>query len=231
MGGRRLKMLALVGALMCVVAACSPAKYEFASNKREGVYLKVPSGWNKLSGDDLFPLYAQGDKQPSPEGFQILQQVLWERAWDSSPKPDVSHLVLGNASAPVARVSVRTLTADQRRTISPESVRNLALGAYTESLESFKELLRNPGTADLVSADFIPLRDEELKQKGYFGARQLFEARRTDDQALYVVGFIGLVDDARSRLYTLTVHCNRACYGANEGDIQKVLDSFTVRKP
>ena len=66
---------------------------------------------------------------------------------------------------------------------------------------------------------------------GFSGVRQLFEARNDLDQTLYVIGFIGILDDARSRLYTMTVHCNRRCYVANESAIQKVLDSFTVRKP
>ena len=228
---RRLRLSALVVALACLLPACSPSRYEFESNKKLGVYLKVPRSWSKLSQDDLFPLYAQGDKQPSPEAFQVLKQVMWERAWDSSKKPAVNHFVLGEANAPVARVSVRALTDDQRQTISTDTLRNLVVGGYSDNLTGFKELLRNPGTSDLVSADFVPLEDKDLKPDGYFGVRQLFEARNSADQSLYVIGFIGLVDAARTRLYTLTMHCNRACYAANEGAVQKVLDSFTVRKP
>ena len=231
MAQRRVRIIALVAALVCLLPACSPSRYEFASNKQLGVYLKVPKSWHALSQDELFPLYAQGEKQPSEEAWQVLKGVMWERAWDSSPKPSVSHFVLGEAAAPVVRVAVRALTAEQQRTMSTEVLKNLTLGSYTENLEEFTELLRNPGTSDLVSADFIPLQDEEIRPKGYFGVRQLFEARTTKDQSLYVIGFIGLVDDARTRLYTLTTHCNRRCYVANEGAIQKVLDSFTVRKP
>jgi len=225
------KLVALVAAVAFMVSACSSSKYDFESNKKLGVYLKVPKSWNKLSQDQLFPLYAQGDKQPSEEGFQILKQVMWERAWDSSPKPAVDHFVLGEANAPVARASVRSLTVDQQKTMSLDTLKNLALGAYSENLQGFKELIRNPGTSDLVSADFIPLEDKELRPDGFFGVRQLFEARNTTDQSLYVIGFIGLVDNARTRLYTLTMHCNRRCYVANQGAVQKVLDSFTVRKP
>jgi len=225
------KLVALVVAVASLLPACATSKYSFESNKKLGVYLKVPKTWNKLSQDDLFPLYAQADKQPSEEGFQILKQVMWERAWDSSTKPSVNHFVLGEANAPVARVSVRSLTVDQQKMMSAETLRNLALGAYSENLTGFKELLRNPGTSDLVSADFVPLDDKDLKPDGYFGVRQLFEARNAADQSLYVIGFIGLVDNARTRLYTLTMHCNRRCYVANEGAVQKVLDSFTVRKP
>lgn len=231
MPSRRLKVLALVAALVGLLPACSPSKYEFESNKRLGVYLKVPKGWHELSQDQLFGLYAEGDEQPSPEAYQILKQVLWERAWDSSRTPSVEHFVLGEANAPVARVAVRALTDDQRQLVSTEVLSNLALGGYDENLQEFKELLRNPGTSDLVSADFVPLQDEELRKDGYFGVRQLFEARNEEDKSLYVIGFIGLVDDARTRLSTLTVHCNRACFVANEGTFQKVLDSFTVRKP
>ena len=227
----RVKLIALALALVCLLSACTPSKYEFESNKQLGVYLKVPKSWTKLSQDDLFPLYAQGDKQPSEEMYQILKQVMWERAWDSSPKPSVGHFVLGEADAPVVRVSVRALTEDQRALVSTDALKNLTLGAYSENLEGFKELLRNPGTSELVSADFVPLQEEELQPNGYFGVRQLFEARNSEDQSLYVIGFIGLVDHARTRLYTLTTHCNRRCYVANEGAIQKVLDSFTVRKP
>jgi hypothetical protein len=202
------------------------------------VYLKVPKTWRQVSQDDLFPLYAQGDKQPSPEAFQILKQLMWERAWDSSRTKDLNHFVLGNANAPTVRVSVRALTPDQQQAMSPQTLSNLVVGSYTQNLKDFKELLRNPGTSDLVSADFVPLQDDELKpgpksniREGFSGVRQLFEARQTDDQSLYMIGFIGIVNDARTRLYSMTVHCNRSCYVANESSIQKVLNSFTVRKP
>jgi len=228
---RRVRIIALVAAVACLAPACSPSKYAFESNNKLGVYLKVPRGWNPVSQDDLLPLYAQGDKQPSPEAYQVLKQVMWERAWDSSKKRDVTHFILGEANAPVARVAVRALTLEQQRTMSSDTLKNLTVGGYSENLTGFKELLRNPGTSDLVSADFVPLQDSELRPDGFFGVRQLFEARNKSDQSLYVIGFIGLVDNARTRLYTLTMHCNRACYAANEGAVQKVLDSFTVRKP
>ncbi len=237
MASRRVKLFALVAALAGLGAACSSSRYEFEANKKLGVYLKVPRGWTDVTQDQLFPLYAQGEKDPSPEAYQVLKQVMWERGWDSSSEPAVNHFVLGEANAPVVRVSVRALTEDQQKAMSTEALKNLALGSYTERLENFTELLRNPGTSELVSSDFIPLEDEVLKpgdgsvRDGFSGVRQLFEARNDLDQTLYVIGFIGILDDARSRLYTMTVHCNRRCYVANESAIQKVLDSFTVRKP
>jgi len=237
MARRRLGIVALVAAVASLAAACAPSRYSFESNKALGVYLKVPASWRSVSQDELFPLYAQGDKQPSPEAYDVLKQVVWERAWDSSRTKDVSHFVLGGADAPVARASVRALTQEQHDTVSPETLKNLTVGAYSQDLKDFKELLRNPGTSELVSADFVPLEDKLLTpgpksavRDGYSGVRQLFEARNTSDQSLYVIGFIGILDDAHTRLYTLTVHCNRACYVRYEGDIQKVLDSFTVRK-
>jgi len=237
MARRRLGIIALVAAVASLASACAPSKYSFESNKSLGVYLKVPTSWHQVSQDELFPLYAQGDKQPSPEAFQVLKQVMWERGWDSSKKASVSHFVLGGANAPVARTSVRALTQEQHDTVSAETLKNLTVGAYSQDLKDFKELLRNPGTSDLVSADFVPLEDKVLTpgpksgvRDGYSGVRQLFEARNTSDQSLYVIGFIGILDDAKTRLYTLTVHCNRACYVKYESDIQKVLNSFTVRK-
>ena len=231
MARRRLLIVALVAAATFLAAACSPSPYEFESNKRLGVYLKVPRDWQEIPQDALFPLYEQNTKQGSPEAFQILKQVVWEKAWDSSAKPSVAHFVLGSADAPVARVMVRSLLEEERKIVSAEYISNLAVGSYSENLEGFKELLRNPGTSELVSADFIPLQDEQLAPDGFFGVRQLFEARNTEDESLYAVAFIGLVDVERTRLYTLTMHCNRRCFLANEQQFSTVLDSFTVRKP
>ncbi len=228
---RRRLIVALAAMVACLTAACTPSQYEFESNKRLGVHLKVPKGWQEVPQDALFPLYEQSTKQGSPEAYRILKQVVWEKAWDSSPNPAVGHFVLGSADAPVARVMVRSLLEEEQKAISPEYVANLAVGSYSEDVQGFKELLRNPGTSELVSADFIPLQDEQLSPDGYFGVRQLFEARNPEDESLYVVAFIGLVDVERTRLYTLTMHCNRRCFLANESLFSKVLDSFTVRKP
>lgn len=226
---RRRLLLALATTLACLAAACTSSSYTFASNKRLGVYLKVPKSWQEVSQDALFPLYEQNTKQGSPEAYQILKQVVWEKAWDSASTPAVSHFVLGSADAPVARVMVRSLLEEEARSMSGEYLANLAVGSYSQDVQGFKELLRNPGTSDLVSADFVPLRDDKLKTDGFFGVRQLFEARSQDD-SLYAVAFMGLVDVQRTHLYTLTMHCNRRCYLANEGQFAKVLDSFTVRK-
>jgi len=231
MARHRLLIVALVAVVASLATACSPSQYDFESNKRLGVYLKVPKEWQEVPQDALFPLYEQSTKQGSPEAYRILKQVVWEKAWDSSDTPAVGHFVLGSADAPVARVMVRTLLEEERKAMSVEYLSNLAVGSYSEDVEGFKELLRNPGTSELVSADFIPLQDDQLTPAGYFGVRQLFEARNAEDDSLYAVAFIGLVDLERTRLYTLTMHCNRRCYLANEQQFSKVLDSFTVRKP
>ena len=228
---RRRLLAALLACLAVLAAGCTSSQYAFASNKKLGVYLKVPKTWQEVPQDALFPLYEQGDKQGSPEAFRILKQIVWEKAWDSSPTPAVNHFVLGSAEAPVVRVMVRSLLEEESRQMSPDVLANLAVGSYTEDAEGFRELLRNPGTSALVSADFLPLEDEQLKQDGFFGVRQLFEARNVEDDSLYAVAFIGLVDVERTRLYTLTMHCNRRCFVANEAQFSKVLDSFTVRKP
>ncbi len=244
MAGRRVLLIALAAALACVLPGCGSSKYEFASNKRLGVYLKVPNAWHSFDQNELLPLYAEGDEQPSPEAFQILKQLMWERAWDSSRsarptgKPrSVKNFLLGEADAPVVRVAVRALTVEQQQTMSITTLSNLTLGAYDENLQGFKELLRNPGTSDLVGADFVPIQDEELRpgpksgvRAGFSGVRQLFEARDPSDKSLYMIAFIGVMDDARTRIYTLTMHCNRTCYVENEKAFTNVLDSFTVRK-
>jgi len=224
-------LAALVTALACLAAGCTSSQYAFASNKKLGVYLKVPKTWQEIPQDALFPLYEQNTKQGSPEAFQILKQIVWEKAWDSSPEPAINHFVLGSADAPVVRVMVRTLVEEESKAMSAEYLANMAVGSYTADAEGFKELLRNPGTSELVSANFLPLEDEQLKQDGFFGVRQVFEARNVTDDSLYAIAFIGLVDVERTRLYTLTMHCNRRCFVANEAQFSKVLDSFTVRKP
>lgn len=231
MAHRRRWLIALTASLVCLTSACTSSQYSFASNKKLGVYLKVPKSWQEVPQDALFPLYEQNTKQGSPEAFQILKQVVWEKAWDSSPKPAVGHFVLGSADAPVARVMVRSLLEEERKMVSSEFLSNLAVGSYSEDIKDFKELLRNPGTSELVSADFVPLKDDQLSPDGFFGVRQLFEARNPEDQSLYAVAFIGLVNLERTSLYTLTMHCNRRCFVANEKQFDKVLDSFTVRKP
>ena len=228
---RRVKLLALVVILSGLLASCTPSNYDLASNKRLGVYLKVPNDWTQLSQDQLFPLYAEGDEQPSPEGYQLLKQVLWERAWDSSPKPSAEHLRLGRASAPVARVNVRALTDEQRANVSSTALRTVLRDTYVEDMQGFLQILSDPGVRNLVSADFIALQDEELQPDGYFGWRQLYDVRDPVDESLYRTAFIVLLNEARTILYTLTVHCNRLCFATNQPIIEKVLDSFTVRKP
>jgi hypothetical protein len=221
--------LALVLVAAVLAAACGASPYRFVSNKSAGVYLKVPRGWTEVPRDALLPLYGQGDSEPSPEAFQMLKSVLWERAWDASSAPAVSHFALGGAPTdPVARVNVRRLLPAERDQVSLQNLRQLLLGAYDQDLQDFKQLIRNPGTSEIVSADFVPLQDAELHVTGHLGIRQVFEARKAD-QTLYTVGFIALVDDARTQLSTLTVHCSQQCFAANQHAIAAVLDSFTVR--
>lgn len=227
---RRSAVLAVVLACTVMVAACGQSDTRFVANKRLGVFLKVPAGWTELSQQDLRPLYTVDGKEPSGDALAQLESISWEKAWDSSPNPGIGHFVLGEANAPVVRTYARTLLPKEHDKVSLDSLRDVVVGSYSQSYADYLDIVRQPGTASFVNADFEPLQDTELTPKGFFGVRTIFKVRTTDG-GLYDLAQVALVDQARTHLYLLLVHCSDACFLQNQAPILDVVNSFTVKEP
>src|SRR4051794_15713258 len=132
---------ALGVAVVLVAASCSGSGYHYVTSKKTGVYLKVPNDWEVFDKDDV----AAGLKQ---SGGSLDEQTLFIAAFDSAPKPSISHVAPLDPSSehPTGLVRVKQLSGEERDLVSFQALRNLLLPVDQGVEEKKVKLL---GRADL----------------------------------------------------------------------------------
>ena len=105
--------VALVASAVLVAGACGSSTYSYEKNAKLGIYLKVPKEWTPFDQRTLQVQYLDPSKEPSADGLALLRSIQWERAWDASSAPSLSHLPLGAADAPFVLVKVRDLLVEE----------------------------------------------------------------------------------------------------------------------
>jgi len=117
------------------------------------------------------------------------------------------------ADAPNGLIRVRSLTAAERDGASLSSIRNTIV-----DLDQAKE-------AGVLRA----VTGEEIQDaKGLRGQRVVFSLDIEGE--LTTMSKTALVDAKTSKLYTLLVGCRAACYEKHKGNIDKVVESLTIKE-
>ena len=198
---------ALVSAL--AVGACTGSGYHYVTNKKTGVYLKVPHDWRVFDRDAL----AQGFKQG---GGSLDEETLFIAGFDSAPKPSIAHVAPLDPGSdhPTGLVRVKQLTGEERDVVSFQALRNLLLPVDQGLQDNKMKLL---GRADLAP------------KGGLRGQRYIYQVVN-DDGGSFIVDQTALVDNKTERLFMLAVACEAQCYASNRKTVDKVVTSWTVTK-
>lgn len=193
------------------VAACGGPDYRYVKNSSSGTFLKVPNSW-KIFDEDQVLQTSEG----SAEAKASFKQLSWSVGFDASPKPSVKN-VLGMSTHPNGLVRVRTLTPAERDTFSQSSLRALLL-----EFDPLSEVAAESGGVEVVGS-------REVDQGDLHGTEFLLNLK-TNEGGVLKWRQIGLVDSKLRRAHVLAITCTVDCYERNEGVIEKVMSSWTVKE-
>jgi len=203
----------LIGSLF-LLTSCGQSQL-YASDKKSGVYVAIPKGWNEITTQELTKAES---KSTGPGAAEKLANVIWQEAYSTSPKTNaLNALSLDPTEGAVVYMRVRDLNYDDMNSISYNSLRDLIVPLTT--------WLGDPAKAN---TKFVLHDDVERVEKVARGVRTTFTfggplgVSQTIDQT-------SLVSDDRTRIYILIVRAPTSYFKKHVAELQAIGDSFTVR--
>lgn len=203
-------LIVTVTTLAVVAAACSGGGFHYVKSSEDRTYFKVPSGWTLFDEHDILDRLG-ADLTESQKATELDQT--WRVAFDASPKPSLRHLGAAKANHPSGLAVVRKLTFDVADSMSNSALRNYFFEVDSALQEETGELLEY----------------EELKLDGGFRGIHLVATLTTTDGRALTIDQTLLLDQGTTKVYGLLVTCSNVCYDKHRADIEKVVDSWTVR--
>jgi hypothetical protein len=203
---------AAIGVMVLLLASCAESGHRFVKNSSEGVYFKIPRAWEFYDEDAVVKSVSQG---LSPQEEDVLRQVSWNVGFDADPEPSIKHLQRLLTDHPKGRAHVAELEPAQRDSVSLGYLRNLVVPV--------DELLAQDESNVQV------LDREDVTHSGFHGVRFKFNVKAPESGKFVTFDQVALVDDKTSQVYLFVVSCEARCFEDNNGTIDKVVDSWTVK--
>ncbi|GAA1390034.1 hypothetical protein [Catellatospora chokoriensis] len=217
--GKRAALVALLTTVALALGGCGAPEFDYVKNADDGVYFKVPHGWQRIEHEAMDVMLSGED--PDSVAAAARRERIWSVGYDASVVPQPLHLFLGTGDQPFVYAMVRRLSENEINAVSLNGARDLLL-PVTDSA-------RADNAQSAVFQGFELVSDEILPSDGSVrGVRSVFNyspgggSLQTFDQTVYV-------DDAGRRLYQFILRCSASCYRERAAELDVVVQSFTVR--
>jgi len=201
--------------MVAMVSACGAPQFTYVSNSDAHAYFKVPAGWRKISDAALAKALRGGSSSSEPSG-------VWSVGYDGSTAPSASHVFGSVVPQPFAFALVEPLSSTASAGMSYNELRDILLPVTSASRS-------NAAKSGFPLTGFHLLRNDILTQgEGVHGVRVTFHYTFPDGSTdtFDQVAFTNADD---TEIYLLVLHCTATCYHRNQGMIDTVMKSFTVR--
>jgi len=204
-------VLAVVIVAGVLASACASSGYDYVKNSEDNTYFKVPSSWKVYGDDEVFDLTTKGLTDDEKE---IARELFWAVRFDASPKPSIEHLS-GPYRHPTGLAEVQDLLQEESDAMSLSTLRNLYF----------------PIDEAELAGDGTVLAYEPIELDGGFHGVHIVGRLVIDEKGTEVTfNQKAVLDQATSKLYAFIVFCRSACYSRDEDQIDRIVDSWTVRE-
>jgi hypothetical protein len=210
--------LMVAGAALGLLAGCGAPAYNYAADRADQAYFKVPSGWHEIDPQALAnaqtALLSKSAAGPGGGTF------LWSRAYSAVPDPGAVD-VLTAAGEPMVYATVQMISPTLRAELSFDLMRDLIFPVTSQA--------RQEAAAEGEKlTGFTAIGSHVITTKqGVRGINELFEY--DVDGQLDAFDQTVLTNSATTKLYLLLVQCFQSCFVAHGAQIKTVVNSFTVR--
>jgi hypothetical protein len=203
----RLALLTL--ALGVLVAGCAGTGYHYVKSSENKAYFKIPDGWRLYSQEQIL----DRAKGLSPREKQAELDSTWRVVFDGAPKPALAHLFDTRSKHPTGMALVLQLSFDDSDSVSLMALRNF-----------FFDI---DGAAQNNTGEVISYESVEL-DGGFHGIHIV--ATLDDDRGRpLTINETAVLDQSTSKLYIFIVGCEATCYEDEQGSIERIVKSWTVR--
>jgi hypothetical protein len=201
-----------------LLAGCGTPAYQYAADKADHAYFKVPASWPQLSPDKVATI--QSTLLTNSAAGTAGGSFIWSRAYSGTTKPSLSTLLVGSTT-PAVYASVQSLKDALRAALSFDEMRDLLFPVTSQARQQAAANGENLAGFAQVSSTVISLPG------GIHGINELYEfdvggLPDAFDQTV-------LTNSDQTKLYLLLVQCYQDCFASHLTQIKAVVQSFTVR--
>lgn len=201
--------------IVVIVSACGAPQYTYVASSDSHAFFKVPGGWHKISDSALAHALRGGSGSSEPAG-------VWAAGYDGSAAPSATHVFGAGAPQPFAFALVEPLSSAASSSMSYNELRDIFLPVTSASRQ-------NAVRSGFPLTKFHLLRNTVLKQEqGVHGVRVTFDYTFPNGTA-DTFDQVAFTNADNTEVYLLVLHCTAACYQQHHGEIDIVMQSFTVR--
>ena len=198
-----------------MVSACGAPQYTYVANSDQHAYFKVPAGWHKISDSALAAALRGGSGSTTPAG-------VWSAGYDGSTAPSASHVFGSVVPQPFAFALVESLSSAASSSMSYNELRDIFLPVTSATRQ-------NAAKSGFPLTGFHLLRNTMLTPgQGVHGVRVTFNYTFPDGST-DTFDQVAFTNSNDTEIYLLVLHCLASCYQRNHGQIDTVMNSFTVR--
>jgi hypothetical protein len=211
--GSLLKVALVCSLFASLLSGCS-ASQQYAGSKQDGAFFAIPNGWFQISNDELNKEEAKSTNQDDLDrlslvtyqvGYSAVKKVTPEQVFLLDPTPH-----------PVIFARFRELFPEERNSISLNALRNVIL-PVTDLLDGTLENTRN----------FQLIDDQEIVDKGATGVNLVYSFDFKGENE--TINQTALYSNDKSKIFLFIARCTTECYNKNIDQIEKIVNSFTVR--
>jgi hypothetical protein len=222
--------------LSLVLGGCGRggSEFRYVKSADSTLFVKVPMKWKSYSNTELVLAEAQlNQSQGTPQSDNDLRADIalnWRVGFDSSEAPTPVDVVVANTDHFVVDVRVRTLTADERKVINTDALRNLVVPI--DQLQAAQDAADKDQPPSLVTNKNFAVRvDQEISRPGGFhGVQTIVDMRGTDpDTRSYVFNDVVMLNAENTKLYVLNIHCESLCYDQHTSSVLQIIHSVTLQ--
>lgn len=205
--------LVTTAAVVLTLSACAESGQRYVKNSDDGVYFKIPNDWQLYDEDAVVGVLAG---QLSPQQEDTLKDIGWQVGFDAAPEPSVDHLADLVTDHPAGLARVQELAPEERDVASLEYLRNIVIP------------VDQLGQQDESAVDV--LEGEPISESGFHGLRLKFNVRDPEGNKFVTFHQVALVDNDLDRVFLFVVSCEAHCYEDDEGTLDDVVESWTVKE-
>jgi hypothetical protein len=214
---------AVFSAMVGGLTGCARAEFTYVRHDDGQTYFKVPATWRKVDQVALDKATIGAD--PESATARLRKQLVWSAAYDAHTEPSPDHLLgYGTGDEPFVFARIAKLLPEEQDSLSLNTMRNSVLPVTETVRKKYAEIPGYP------LRDFELLADEVLQPgDGLRGVHVRFNYAiqgagiETFDLTSY------LAQDGK-QISTLLIRCSAACYRKRAGELEKIAQSFKVKR-
>lgn len=219
----RLAVIVALVVMTGLVSACGNSGYTYVTNKKDGLYLKVPESWKVYTESDLVGDLTRDERED-------LRSRTWFRGFDAAADPSTRHVVNRSTSAPRGYAEVVKFDREEREKASLETLRSNGFSLVDTStgdpVDPVRYAIDNPdGSVRILRYD-----DDLTSGEGFRGIR-ITALVDIGTEPAYVLDQVTFVDVGTTKRYTLSIGCSPACWTKNKKLLATIVDSWTLENP